>query len=509
MKRREFFAAASSMMLPVMVNGFGVKAMAEDSAFVRSLLKTTAAYSDRILVVIYLDGGNDGLNTVIPKDQYSAYNALRGNIGIPENRILSLSNNDKMGFHPAMTGMQNLYNEGKLAVVHSVAYPNPSKSHYRSTDIYMTAVDHNQYADTGWAGRYLLKRYPGYPEEYPKPEMTDPLAIEIGSLARISSFGSRQPMAVSIQNPTAMAGMLDTQDPSYSGEVPCCQSGDLIKFVRQQQTLAVDYASRIKRAAEIGRNMSTYPTTPASMTELSEQLKVVSRLIDGGLQSKIYFVSLSGFDTHAEQVSGSDTTTGLHATLLKKLSESISAFQNDLRLQGREDKVIGMTFSDFGRRATSNASKGTDHGVGAPMFVFGTGIKRQEIGTNPDLTNGLLPVAPQAWDRDRDVAMQIDFRRVYGDILNDWFGTNNATTDAVLFKNFSTISLFSEIVETIASGFWSDKRIWSTGIVPSSKEYVKINSGHTVRVNSVISVKNIQMDGDLIFDGLFDVNISG
>jgi uncharacterized protein (DUF1501 family) len=262
MKRREFFAAASSMMLPVVVNGFGVKALAEDSVFVRSLLSTAAAHSDRILVVIYLDGGNDGLNTVIPKDQYSAYNALRGNIGIPENKILALSNNDKMGFHPAMTGMRNLYNEGKLAVIHSVAYPNPSKSHYRSTDIYMTAVDHDKYSDTGWAGRYLLNRYPGYPEEYPKPEMTDPLAIEIGSLARISSFGSRQPMAVSIQNPTAMAGMLDTQDPSYSGAVPCCQSGDLIKFVRQQQALAVDYASRIKRASEVGRNLATYPYNP-------------------------------------------------------------------------------------------------------------------------------------------------------------------------------------------------------------------------------------------------------
>jgi len=503
MKRREFFTAASSLLLPVVVDGFGVKSLARDSALIQSLMKTTAVFTDRILVVIYLDGGNDGLNTVIPLDQYSAYDALRHNIAIPKDKVLSLGTAATSGLHPAMTGMRNLYLDGKLAIINSVAYPNPSKSHYRSTDIYMTGVDSNQYSETGWAGRYLKSRYPGYPEDFPNDNMKDPLAVEISSLSSISTFGSKQSMAVSIQNPSAFYNMIGGQDVSYSGAVPCCESGDMVKFVRQQQTLAVDYATRIKNASESGRNLATYPTEHITNIDLSEQLKVVARLIDGGLQSKIYFVSLSGFDTHAEQVSNSDNTVGSHATLLQKLSDGITAFQNDLKLQGREDKVMGMTFSDFGRRASSNASKGTDHGIAAPMFVFGTSLKRQQVGTNPDLVS-LLPTASDA-----DVSMQIDFRRVYSDILNDWFGTERTTTNSLLMRNFSTISLFSNTNETIASGFWPDKNIWSTGIVPTSSEYVKINQGHTVSVGQNISVKNIQMDGEFIFLGDYDISITG
>jgi len=509
MKRREFFTAASSLLLPVVIDGFGVKSLAKNSALMQSLMETTAAFGDRILVVIYLDGGNDGLNTVIPLDQYSAYNALRSNIAIPQNKVLPLGTAAKTGLHPSMTGMRDLYNEGKLAIINSVAYPNPNKSHYRSTDIYMTGVDSDQYSETGWAGRYLINRFPGYPEQYPSAEMVDPLAIEISSLASLSAFGSRQPMSVSIQDPAALSGMLDTQEAAYSGPVSCCESGELVKYVRLQQVLALDYAARIKTAAEKGQNLATYPSENVVKTDLSEQLKVVARLIHGGLQSKIYFVSLIGFDTHAQQVTSTDNTVGTHATLLRKLSESISAFQNDMKLQGNEDKVVGMTFSDFGRRASSNASKGTDHGVAAPMFVFGSGIKRQVVGTNPDLTNGLLPLAPETGNSERDIAMQIDFRRVYSDILNDWFGTNKTATNSILFKNFSTISLFSNTVETIASGAWPDKTIWSTGIVPTLNEYVKINSGHTVSVGENISVKNIQMDGELIFLGAFDVTITG
>ncbi len=135
--------------------------------------------------------------------------------------------------------------------------------------------------------------------------------------------------------------------------------------------------------------------------------------------------------------------------LLTRLSDSISAFQNDLKLQGTEDKVIGMTFSDFGRRATSNGSFGTDHGIAAPMFVFGTNIKRQVVGSNPDLVNDLVPLQPTPGVNNQDIKMQIDFRRIYSDILNDWFGTQTSTTDSVLFKNFKTTSLFSNVIETV------------------------------------------------------------
>jgi uncharacterized protein (DUF1501 family) len=506
MKRRDFFTAASSMLLPVMIDGFGVKSFAKSSGLVQSLMKTAALNTDRIVVIVYLSGGNDGLNTVIPLEHYSDYYGLRSNIAIPENQVLGLSGNLETGLHPVMTGMREMYNQGKLAIVHSVSYPNPNLSHIRSTDIWMTGVDSEQFSSSGWAGRYLNDRFQGYPLNYPNNEMEDPLAVQIGPMGTTTLLGTTQSMGISIKDPTTFYQLIGSQVPSDT-DLPCCDAGDLIGYIRQQQLSAVGYAAEIKAAADAGRNLAVYPNASLG-NDLAEQLKIVARLIHGGLKSKIYYVEMGGFDTHAGQVTNVNTD-GVHAQLLKKLSDGIAAFQNDLKLQGTEDKVIGMTFSDFGRRATSNASKGTDHGVGAPMFVFGTGIKRQVVGTNPDLINGLLPVNPQSWETNRDIKMQIDFRRVYADILNDWFGTASSKTDQLLFKNFKTTSLFSDTVQTIASGAWPNPEIWSNGRVPSSVEKIVVNAGHIIEVGQNITAKNLQVDGELKFLGDFNVNITG
>ncbi len=489
-----------------MLGGFQVKSLAKSSALVQSLKNTAAVNGDRILVIVYLGGGNDGLNTVIPLEYYAQYKQLRPNIAIPENNVLRLEGNAETGLHPAMSGLQTLYNEGKLALIHSVSYPNPDLSHYRSTDIWMTGVDSTQYATSGWAGRYLADRFPGYPDKYPNSQMEDPLAVQIGLISTTALLGHQQSMGVTIQDPNSFYQLIGASDTAPQTDLPCCDAGELIAYIRQQQVLAVGYAAEIKTAAEAGRNLSPYPAA----NELAEQLKIVARLIHGGLRSKIYYVELGGFDTHANQV-GSNPQEGIHAELLRKLSDAIAAFQNDLKAQGTEDKVLGMTFSDFGRRATSNASKGTDHGIGAPMFVFGTGIKRRLIGTNPDLVNGLLPAVPPAWDSNRDIKMQIDFRRVYADMLTDWFGTAPAQTDAVLFKNFATTSLFSDTVQTLASGAWLNPEIWSHGRVPSSADWVQINAGHTVEVGQNISARDINVmgGGELKFLGNYNVNITG
>lgn len=495
MKRRHFFKAASSMVLPILVDGFGVKSYAKDSALVRSLLQTTALNNDRILVMIYLGGGNDGLNTVIPLDQYAAYNNLRSNIAIPENKVLPLSGNAATGLHPSMTGMRDLYNQGKLAIVNSVSYPNPDQSHYRSTDIWMTGSDSDKYVSSGWAGRYLNRRYPGYPVNYPNTEMEDPLAIQIGYMSTTTLLGDQQSAAINIKNPAEFYQMIGTPKSEFAEELPWGDAGVMVNYIKQQQALSIGYASEIKKAADAGSNMATYPATSEN-NDLAEQLKIVARLIHGGLKSKIYYVEIGGFDTHANQVGATSVLDGSHAKLLKKLSDAMAAFQNDLKLQGTEDKVIGMTFSDFGRRATSNGSKGTDHGVGAPMFVFGTGIKRQVIGTNPDLVNGLLlPSSPR--DTNRDIKMQIDFRRVYADMLNDWFGTSDPSASQVLFKEFKTTSLFSDEVQTLASGSWPNPEIWSNGRVPAITDKVKINTGHIVEVGQNLTIKNLQINGEV------------
>lgn len=503
-------SAASSLMIPVILNGFGVKTFAKGSALVRALKQTSAANNDRILVIVYLAGGNDGLNTVIPLEYYSQYYGLRSNIAIPEAKVLKLAGAPETGFHPVMTGMRDLYNEGKLAIVNSVSYPNPDQSHYRSTDIWMTGVDSNQYVTTGWAGRYLSDRFTGYPENYPNSDMEDPLAIQIGQIATTTLFGQNSvSTGVNIQDPNAFYQLIGENNQAVEAPLPCCDAGDLLSYVRQKQVLAVGYASEIKAAADAGKNLAVYPDA-SQKNELAEQLKIVARLIHGGLKSKIYYVELGGFDTHSGQV-GTVTSEGVHAVLLKKLSDAIHAFQNDLKLQGTEDKVLGMTFSDFGRRASSNASKGTDHGIGAPMFVFGTGIKRQVVGTNPDLINGLLPPTPGPGILNRDIKMQVDFRRVYADILNEWFGTSDARTDQILYRDFKTTSLFSDVVQTIASGSWPNPEIWSNGRVPDSKANVRINSGHTVDVGQNITAKDVKVEagGKLKFLGDYTVNITG
>jgi uncharacterized protein (DUF1501 family) len=512
MNRRDFLVKASStlassMVLPVMIDGHGLQSFGKNTALVQTLMETTALHQDRVLVIIYLNGGNDGLNTVIPRDQYSQYTSLRSNIAIPENQVLSLQGNDATGLHPRLTGLRDLYNEGKLSIVHSVSYPNPSQSHFRSTDILMTAVDSDKTELSGWAGRYLEDRFPGYPDNYPNESMEDPLAIQIGYMTSPTLLGSQQSMGIAIDNPESFYQLVDSNAKTSPGDIPCCDAGELISHIRRQQILSIGYASEIKTAADAGKNLAAYPAA-SEKNALADQLKIVARLIHGGLKTKIYFVSLTGFDTHASQVDTSNSTQGEHATLLGKLSSAITSFQKDLQLQGTEDKVVGMTFSDFGRRATSNASKGTDHGVAAPMLVFGKGIKRQVVGTNPDLTNGLLPTNPKSWETQRDIAMQIDFRRVYADILNDWFGAAPTKTNQFLFRNFETISLFTDVIETIASGNWHNKNVWTSGRVPYPNEHVRVNLGHTIQADQPVSVRSIQMNGNLEFTGNFGLSFS-
>lgn len=480
------------MMLPLTVNGFGFKSMNRNSPVVQTLLKSDLLAEDRVLVIVYLNGGNDGLNTVIPLEHYSRYYTLRSNIAIPESQVLKLSASPETGFHPSMSGMREMYDSGKLAVIHSVAYPNPDQSHFRSTDIWMTGVESNQYSETGWIGRYLNDQFPGYPDNYPNAAMDDPLAIQIGYVDTKTLFGPSQPMNVTIENPSTFYQFLGTIPPAPSGSLPCCDAGKRVEFIRNQQTLAVSYSTEIKRAADAGKNLATYPS---GVNDLSEQLKIVARLIHGGLRSRIYFVELRGFDTHATQVNTSDTLTGTHAQLLRLLSEAISAFQSDLKLQGTENRVMGMTFSDFGRRANSNASMGTDHGVAAPMFVFGTGIKRPVVGTNADLTNDLDPPTTTRYNNNQNIKMQIDFRRVYADLLRDWLRAPADTTNSILYKNFATTSLFSDTVQSLGSGMWPDRSIWSTGRMPGPNDIVVINSGHTVSVGQDITVRRVQVEG--------------
>ena len=515
MKRRDFIAASSSFLLPVMVGGFGVKAFGANSPMVQSLMKTNALAKDRALVIIYLNGGNDGLNTVIPLDQYSQYNAIRSNIAIPQASVLPISDGS-VGLHPSMGDFKQMHANGKLAIVHSVAYPTPSYSHFRSTDIWMMATDENVQGDTGWAGRYLQDRFTNYPslptlDRDATVPMEDPLAIQIGLLTSTTLLGKELPMAVAINDPAGYAalvggGIVQTPD------LPCCDAGDLVSFIRNQQALAVGFSTEITAAHNAG-NITPAPVYPTN-NSLADQLRIVARLIGGGLKTKVYYLTMGGFDTHATQVQsggGTNNNSGSHATLLGRLSAGIKAFQDDLQQRGVEDKVVGFTFSEFGRRANSNVSRGTDHGVAAPMFVFGSSIKRQTIGRNPNIGGySNLPTDLSGTVGDQDLNMQIDFRRIYWDILTDWFGRSKTDAASLLWnQTFDTVSLFTDEVCTLKTGSWHDEKTWSCGRVPFANENARICAGHTVTVNANASVKKLQNYGNLTVAAGVNLTVSG
>ena len=404
MKRRDFLQKSipAATVLPALINGYSVNAFAADSPLVQALMRGTTD-TDHVLVIIQLSGGNDGLNMVIPISTYSNYYNARTNIAIPQSRILALGSSGT-GIHPAMTGMHSIFNAGNMKVLQAVGYPQPNFSHFRATDIWMSASNSNQEVFTGWAGRYLNYENPNFPIGYPSISAPDPLAIQIGSTTTLTTQGPSVNMAMSITNPNSFYNLLNgTTDP-----VPDTPAGKELKYVRLVSQQTQKYSTVIRTAANAVTQQVTYPTN----NSLGDQLKIVSRLIKGGLKTRIYMVSTGGFDTHSVQANA-DTTTGAHATLLQRLSDAIKAFQDDLQFLGIQDRVIGMTYSEFGRRIKSNSSVGTDHGAAAPMFLFGTKIEQGVLGDNPT-----IPTVASVND---NVPMQYDFRSIYSTILEKWF----------------------------------------------------------------------------------------
>lgn len=424
MDRRHFLRTSSVATL----GGFTVQGFA--SPLLQALRNSRTA-EDRVLVIVQLFGGNDGLNTVIPLDQYGTLAIKRPYVLIPQAAALPLGGLGGTGLHPAMGGMRELWEDGKLAIVQGVSYPEPNYSHFRATDIYETGADANQLLSSGWTGRYLNFEYPNYPAGYPNTDMPDPLAIRIGGAVGPGLQHMGVSMAVALNNtddPLNLAGNI------YQDPAPATCSGGKLSFARQVQRQTDLYGDVIEAAAVAGCNQSTlYPTGNAPGAELAQALKIVAQLICGGLKTKIYWVSIGGFDTHAQQVEDSDHTIGFHANLLQGLSDSIHAFQDDLNLLGLEDRVLGMTFSEFGRRIVDNASLGTDHGSAQPMFLFGTKVIPGMLGTNPEI--------PANATYQTNLAMQYDFRSVYASVLKDWFCLEENDIDTVLLNTYQPLAL--------------------------------------------------------------------
>lgn len=443
MKRRDFLKNMPVALLPSIIGGTSMKAYGNSpllEAMTAGLIET-----DRILVIVQMSGGNDGLNTIIPLDQYSAYNTVRSNgasVSIPEDKILKLKGtNNKTGIHPAMQRFWELFEEDKLNVIQSVGYPNFNFSHFRATDIWMSGSDSNQFLSSGWAGRYLNYEYPNYPTGFPNKTVPDPIAIRIGGGVGLGlqNLGINMGMAITNTNDT-----LDLNDYIFTDPVNSDTPGQKLAYIREVQRQTDKFGDVIKAAGDKGKNLSTlYPSTTVGTTTtinngLAKDLSIVAKLISGGLKTRIYWVNIGGFDTHSNQANANDKTTGTHAALLKTVADSIYAFLDDCKKLGVADRVIGFTFSEFGRRIKSNGSGGTDHGAAAPMFIFGNKVKGGVTGNNPTIDANASANA--------NLPMQYDFRSVYASVLKDWFCVPQNDLDNIMLKNFQNLPLVNPSV---------------------------------------------------------------
>jgi uncharacterized protein (DUF1501 family) len=375
----------------------------------------------RILVLVQLAGGNDGFNTVVPFENDIYYNK-RPNVAIKKEDVLGLGS--QVGLNPAMRALKELYDRGKVSVVQNVGYERPNRSHFRSTDIWLSGSDAVEVLDEGWVGRYLSKLYPAFPVQAPE----QPMAVQLGSVESMLLQTDLGSTGVTFSDPntfyTLVQGSTADTDP-----LPATLAGDELKFMRQIAAQSIKYSDIIRTKANAGKNQVTYPSLG-----IGPQLRIVASLITGGLQTPIYLTTIGGFDTHANQVVSGATTTGSHANLLRYVAEGIAAFQRDMEKSGMADKVTVMTFSEFGRRLNQNGTMGTDHGTAAPLFVVGNTVRGGIVGKVPNLTD---------LDSSGDIKHQFDYRQIYASVLQDHLGVAAQTTNGILGnKDFTTLPIF-------------------------------------------------------------------
>jgi uncharacterized protein (DUF1501 family) len=353
--------------------------------------------NERILVVLQLLGGNDGLNTVVPHG-IDGYNRGRRTLRIGSSQVHKVT--AEIGLHPAMGGLSKLLEKGRLNVVQGVGYPNPDRSHFRSMEIWEAGrVESDAKAlETGWLGRALDQkgRKPG----------DDPLAMHVGGRSLPQALRSLKSEVPALESLESFKLRLTGSDPERKAErsaltevAAAMRKADdpLLGFIRQTTLSAYESSSRLEKVAPKGGG-SKYPNFG-----LARRLELVAQMIKAGFGTRIFYTSLDGFDTHANQL-------GTHAALLTELSDSIAAFHDDLAASGQADRVVVLTFSEFGRRVAENASLGTDHGAAAPVFLVGPVAKPGLVGAHPsfdDLDDG-------------DLKYHTDFRRIYATLLADW-----------------------------------------------------------------------------------------
>ena len=427
--RTSVLGAAASWTLPVFLEKtfFALDAMAADA-----VTQTTTGKDGTILVVLQMAGGNDGLNMVVPYAD-DVYYRSRPRLGLPADKVLKL--NSYAGLNGKLTGLKSLFDEGHLSVVQGVGYPNPNRSHFRSTEIWQTASDADRNESEGWLGRYFDNCCAG----------ADPtVGVAIGE-EMPQAFAAKTPTGVTFSQPEQfrwrpsekVEGRMSAEEAffrqlngSTAAEAMAASEGGSISAIAGQSKTdlsTIDFLARTALDAQLSSDKilaiarkykSNVPYPPG---RLAESLSVIACMIAGGLPTRVYYASQGGFDTHSGQAHA-------HERLMGELNDALSAFAADLKQQGNFDRVLLITFSEFGRRVGENANGGTDHGAAAPMFIVGGAVKPGLFGKYPSLT-----------DLDYgDLKFNTDFRSVYGTVLDRWL---HAPSQIVLGRKFPALPI--------------------------------------------------------------------
>ena len=391
-----------------------ISSLASASLMLPNFLKSTgkanfsSSTQGKVLVVIQLSGGNDGLNTVVPF-RNDIYYENRPKLGLGKEEILQM--NDELGLHPSLEGMMNLYDEGEVSVINSVGYPNPNRSHFRSMDIWQSASRSDQYLQSGWIGRFLDSACNnGHITPHTAIELSDSLSLALKG-KQIKGLATNNPKSLYQATRDPFIQVLAKQPQQKHEDHPN------IDYLHKTLIEASSSAKYLHEKSKIYKSWASYPAN-----KFGKRLKTISELIISGSETRVYYVSHSGFDTHVNQ-------KGQHARLLEQYDKGISAFVEDLKKNDRFKDVMIMTFSEFGRRVKQNAGGGTDHGTANNLFLMSGSLKKA----------GVYNKAPNLKDLDKgDLKYEIDFRRVYASLLDNWLEVDST---GILGESFQKLKV--------------------------------------------------------------------
>lgn len=398
-----------------------------------SLLNNTVS-PGKILIALRFDGGNDGLNMITPMDQYANLNKVRPHVIIPEKKLINLGKND-LAFHPEFKDMKVLFDEKRLKIIQNVGYSNPDLSHFRSSDIWQSASDFGEFIPSGWLGRLLEHEHPNFPDAYPNSQFPDPIAIELGYSNSLLLTGKKTFPGFISGSPENIKEILNEFDTTY----PNTYAGDKLKYVQIIAKQANFYSNVLKVAYLKGNHSIPFPNS-----NLGQQFYTLSRLIRGGLNTRIYHAISNGFDTHDFQVSPDDHTQGSHAMLMKDINDCIIALIKSLDETGDSDRIMLVTFSEFGRRIVSRSTFGTDHGTAFPMMIFGNNLNANVLGKNPKIDPSIT------WED--NLPSEFDFRQIYASIIEQWMNGDNLTLKDVFSKEYLQVGLTKEYADDDQDG---------------------------------------------------------